>query len=537
MPTIARGSLRSIGVRSIRISRTISNAVSCAPDGSERVVHLESEVQGIDPGRDGSQRIEVRGTLQDVTEQHHAQARIRELAFFDAITGLPNRKLFVEHLNHALALAKRSQRPAAVLFIDLDRFKLVNESYGHHTGDALLKQVAERFDDCLRRCDVIARDLQNNAPVGESTGALARLGGDEFVVLLTNMQRAENAATVAQRLLSALADPFTIEDIKMYVTASIGISTYPNDADDAAALLKQAGTAADAAKRESRSGFRFFTAGMQAQAVWRLGIEARLRRGIERGEFILHYQPLLDASDERLVGLEALVRWNEPERGLVSPAEFIPIAEETGLIVALGEWVLAAACRDLRRLHEHTSDTPFMSVNLSAAQLRHPGLLAMVRGAISQTGIAPEHLELELTESMLMGNTQQSLALLHELRDIGLGLAIDDFGTGYSSLSYLKQLPIQVLKIDRCFVNDIVTNASDAAIVGGTTQLAHSLGLTVVAEGVEHRDQRDRLREYGCDRLQGFYYSRPLAFPAILEWILARSPTRSPKRWRRFNDA
>ena len=492
-------------------------------DGEERAIRLNWEIQ--DDGQEvGSV---LRGTLQDVTEQHRAQRRIRELAFFDSVTGLPNRVLLTEHLERAIERARRTKNPAALLFIDLDHFKLVNDSWGHEAGDTLLRHVAARFGGCLRRCDLVFEPC-GGGDEGSAENTLARLGGDEFVILLSELRRAEDATLVAQRVLDALTHPFDIDGNELYVTASIGISIYPQDGEDAATLLKGADTAMYATKRESRNGFRMFTSAMHQRSRERLQIETRLRQALERDEFEIHYQPLVSARDGGPISMEALVRWNDPDRGLVGPGGFITVAEETGLIVPLGAQVLAKACRDILRLNESLDTALSVSVNLSAVQLRDPGLLRTVDDALESTGLASARLELELTESMLMGNTEESLALLHALRGRGVALSIDDFGTGYSSLRYMKRLPIGTLKIDRCFVTDIASDRDDAAIVRGTVQLAHSLGLTVVAEGVETDEQRDLLIACGCDKLQGYRFSKPLPFDDAVAWIARRRPHAPP---------
>ena len=479
------------------------------------VVHQHTEVQSDEAGR----AVALRGTLQDVTERRNAEARIRELAYFDTITGLPNRTLFVEHLEQALEQGKRNRRHLSVLFIDLDRFKRVNDSFGHSVGDLLLHQVSTRLTESLRRCDVLSRNVALPYAGQGRSNTLARLGGDEFVVLLSEIRRPEDASTVARRIMNALDEPFIVEGSQIYVTASIGISTYPGDGDDADKLLKSADAAMYQVKSEGRSGFRFYTPETNSRAFERLSLETNLRRALERDEFSVHYQPRVDAPSERVVGMEALVRWNHPDLGLVSPAEFIPIAEETGLIIPLGEWVIATACRQTEEWRRAGLAGLRLSVNLSAVQFRGSSLLATVENALSIAQLDAASLELELTESMLIGDAEKGIGLMQSLREMGLSLSIDDFGTGYSSLGHLKRFPIQCLKIDRYFIRDIVSDRDDAALVRGVIHLAHSLGLKVVIEGVEDSEQRDCVSEYGCDEIQGYFYAQPLPAAEFASWV------------------
>lgn len=482
------------------------------PNKIEITVHQDTEL--ITDGSGNTAR--VLGTIQDITERRKAETRIRELAYYDNVTGLPNRVLLTEHLNQALSAAKRHERSLAILFIDLDRFKRINDTWGHTVGDELLRQVAGRLTECIRECDIMARSVFTTKPVHGNT--VARLGGDEFVVLLAELVHVEDAAIVARRIIDTLSGPFSVQQTDVYVTASIGISAYPTDGEDADVLLKQADGAMYEAKAEGRNGYHFYTARIQARAFERLSMEAGLRRALEHEQFILHYQPKVDIQAGSVVGMEALVRWESPEMGMVSPADFIPIAEENGLIIPLGEWVLDEACAQTKAWQAEGLESLCVSVNLSVAQLHHD-LLGIVSRSLSKHALDANLLELELTESLLMDDVDANIRLLCELRAIGVRLSIDDFGTGYSSLKYLKRFPINTLKIDRSFIRDIETNEDDALIVKGAIDLAHSLRLRVVAEGVENPEQRNLLHDYGCDEIQGFYYSRPLPSDEFVAWV------------------
>ncbi|MGE0482586.1 MAG: putative bifunctional diguanylate cyclase/phosphodiesterase [Gammaproteobacteria bacterium] len=482
-----------------------------ARDGATLHVHQETEFQHDDSGRPRF----AFGTFQDVTEARLSEARIRELAFFDPVTGLPNRVYFMERLTEVLAMARRSQRCMALMFVDLDQFKRVNDSWGHHAGDELLRQVSQRLSESLRRCDV----LMHNSNADERP--LARLGGDEFVVLLSEIRRADDAAIVARRLLQELKRPFDIGETEVYVSGSIGISTYPDDGLDEETLLRHADIAMYRVKEEGRNGFRFFEADMNSRAIARLNMETSLWRALERDEFLLHYQPKIDAASGTVTGAEALVRWYHPDIGLISPGEFIPVAEETGLVAPLGTWVIQQACRQIAAW-QADGQAPFkVSVNLSAAQFAQDGLVDTIEAAVRAAGISPRMLQLELTESMLMEDVERHIRALEALRALGIEIAIDDFGTGYSSLAYLRRLPIDCVKIDRAFVREIARDRRDAAVVRGAIALAHSLDLTVVAEGVEDAGQLDLLRRFGCDEIQGYHFSPALAPAEFLAWRAA----------------
>jgi diguanylate cyclase (GGDEF)-like protein/PAS domain S-box-containing protein len=459
------------------------------PDGTLRHVQVRAYVV-----RDGLGRhVRRAGVAQDVTERREQAERIERLAYHDALTGLPNRAMLMDRLGQALAHAQRRQHQLAVVFIDLDRFKLVNDSLGHAAGDALLQEVARRLRATLREEDTVAR-----------------VGGDEFQVVLDEIDGPADAAHVAEKLMRVLGEPFTLEGQELHVTASLGLSLYPRDGARGDLLLKYADTALYEAKGEGRNAYRFFSPEMNAQAHGRLRMENDLRRAIERDELELHYQPQLDLASGAVCAVEALLRWHHPRKGLILPNAFIPLAEETGLIVPLGEWVLEQACRQAAQWQREGVGPLRVAVNISARQLLRPGLDSAVRQALAESGLEPRCLELELTESSVMHDPAHAQGVLHALRELGVLLSIDDFGTGYSSLAYLKRLPLDRLKIDRSFIGGIPQDGDDAAIVETIIVMTHKLGLRVIAEGVETQEQRAQLLRQGCDEVQGFLWARPV---------------------------
>ncbi len=420
--------------------------------------------------------------------------RLNYLANYDSLTGLPSRPLLLDRLNQELA--HRPVSAFALLFVGIDHFKKINDSLGHNSGDQLLKQLAIRFADSLREGDTVAH-----------------LGGDEFVWIMVNMPSEEDASVLAQKILKLGAEPFIIDGRELFVTCSIGIALSTNDGKDAETLMMNASAALYRAKDQGHNNAQFCTAEMNAKALQRLTLESKLRHALEHSEFQVHYQPKLSLANGQVVGAEALVRWLHPEMGMISPADFIPLAEETGLIVPLGEWVLNNACQQMRRWLDAGLAVPPVAVNLSARQFRQENLVQMVRQALHTHQLEAKLLALEITESAAMHDVEQTISILHELKAIGIKLSLDDFGTGYSSLSYLKRFPIDQLKIDKAFVNDIITNPDDAAICIAIIGIAHNLKMTVIAEGVETEDQMNFLRQQRCDEMQGYYFSRPL--PAV----------------------
>ncbi|TGE34220.1 EAL domain-containing protein [Desulfosporosinus sp. Sb-LF] len=433
----------------------------------------------------------------------YKRALMKELAYqahHDALTGLPNRLLFTEHLNQALARARRKKGKLAVMYLDLDRFKLINDSMGHNLGDLLLKNVAERVRQTLRE--------------GET---LARQGGDEFLILLPEIQNEQEVVAVSDRILRVFTNPIMLEDNEVYMSTSIGISLYPNDGDDRETLLKQADTAMYYAKEKGRNNYQFFTTGLNIKANDRLSTENSLRKALARGEFVLHYQPQVDLESGLIVGLEALIRWNSTERGIISPLSFIPIAEETGLIVPIGEWVLRTACA--QNMAWRRQGYPFlrMAVNISARQFREPNFIKLVSGILQETGMDPQWLELEITESIAMENGETSVDMLNRFKELGIRISIDDFGTGFSSLNYLRRMPIDTLKIDQSFVQDISTGENGEEVVTAIIQLAKNLRLKVIAEGVETATQCSFLKGKRCDEMQGYLFSQAVTSQELEE--------------------
>ena len=447
------------------------------------------------------------GAFVDISERKASEERIRHLALHDALTSLPNRFSLNEQLTQTLAFAHRNGKQLALMMIDLDRFKYINDTLGHQTGDKLLVQVAQRLIQSVRSSDIVAR-----------------LGGDEFVVVLAGIDSPADAAHVADKIATAVAAPYQIDDIALRTSPSIGICIYPDDATESGDLLKKADMAMYHAKSKGRNNYQFFTDDMHLAAVTRMAMENDLRTGIEQRQFVLHYQPQLDLRTGRLVGVEALVRWRHPARGLVPPMDFIPIAEETGLILPLGHWVMAEACRQLQEWRTKGIAHIRMSVNLSASQFLDKELPGRIRSILAETGLAAGYLDLEVTESMSMAAPSETIAMMQALTADGLSLAIDDFGTGYSSLAYLKLFPIGTLKIDRSFVKDIETDPNDADICDVTVLLAHKLGLDVVAEGVETEAQLKYLLSIGCEKIQGYLISKPLPAAEAEDFIRNRPP-------------
>ena len=455
----------------------------------------------------------LRRTMQAFESVRKSKREIHHLAFYDALTNLPNRRLFADRLQQAVESARRNDHLMGILFIDIDNFKRINDSFGHSIGDRLLRTVAGQLLACLRRSDAVGREFN------EDYFSVARLGGDEFTVLLTSLEKAEDAARVAKRIIDAVSVPFILGDEEIVVTPSIGISVFPYDGDSVEELVKNADTAMFHAKETGKNNYQFYTNSMSATAFERLSMENALRKGLGNNEFEMYYQPKIALLNNRATGLEALVRWHHPDMGLVLPSEFIPLAEETGLIVPLGEWVLKTVCTQIKNWHSAGLDVMRVAVNLSACQFRQTMLSQQVRRILHETGIAPEWLELELTESVIMDDIQTSSTVLRQLKAMGVHISMDDFGTGYSSLSLLKRLPLDALKIDQSFVHDITTDADDAAIVDAVISLAHSLRMRVIAEGVETGEQLDFLRSRGCDEVQGYLYSRPLQAAGITAWL------------------
>lgn len=483
------------------------------PHGADFAVHLQAEAMFDDQ----LQALTIIGTAQDITDRKQSEREIYRLAYFDSLTGLANRVLFKDRLTQALAHAGRYHSTLAVLFLDLDRFKVINDTLGHNVGDLLLKQVAGRLSDSVRHSDSVSRSVDK-----EENHSLARLGGDEFTVLLTNLRDVQDAGTVARRIVEAMAKPFLIEGREIFVTISVGISIFPVDGESIDALLKNADSAMYYAKEKGRNNFQFYSNNLNAAANDRLNLEGELRHAVEREEFVVFYQPQIDLRGGEIVSVEALVRWQHPRRGLLRPEEFMQAALDTGLIRAIDEWVLRTACRHSQEWQQRGKIPVRISVNISNSLFHSDTLVSVVEQALGQMGLTPACLELELTESIVMRNVDASIAMLTTLRTMGVQLSIDDFGTGYSSLSYLHRLPINRVKIDQSFILEILTQARPPMIVRAIIAMAHSLNLFVLAEGVEQEVQRTTLIEEGCDYAQGHLFGRPM--PAD-EFVLMLQPT------------
>jgi PAS domain S-box-containing protein len=497
------------GILSKRIPCDIDHRL-VLPNGLDVTVNLQAEAVFDDQMKGFS----IVGTAQDITDRKQSEREIHRLAYFDSLTGLPNRVLFKDRLTQALLHARRYRTTLATLFLDLDRFKVINDTLGHNVGDLLLKSVAERLAESVRHSDSVCRSGGQ-----EENHSLARLGGDEFTVLLTNLREVQDAAKVARRILDSLAQSFSIEGREIFVTASVGIAIFPVDGDSVDALLKNADSAMYHAKEHGRNNVQFYSNTFNAAAHERFILEGELRHAIEREEFVVYYQPQVNLRTKEIIGAEALVRWQHPQRGLLSPAEFLPAAIDTGLIRAMDEWVLRVACRHNQAWQQCGRIPVRISVNISHSLFHGNTLLSVVEEVLSQTRLTPACLELELTESIVMRTVDTSIAMLTTLKAMGVLLSVDDFGTGYSSLSYLQRLPINVVKIDQSFIQEILTQARPAPIVRAIIAMAHSLNLLVLAEGVEQEAQRVLLLEQECDQAQGYLFGRPMpadAFAALL---------------------
>ncbi|MBK1723988.1 putative bifunctional diguanylate cyclase/phosphodiesterase [Thiocystis violacea] len=480
------------------------------PDGEERYLR-----QFVEPHQgDATRPLRLYGAVQDITRLREAEDHIHRLAYFDSLTGLPNRVFFLQFLEQTLKLIPRHQRPGALLFLDLDNFKQVNDTLGHPSGDLLLQSVAERLVGSLRAVDLVSR-----FEGVDERQHLARLGGDEFALLLPEINCSQDAARVATRILDALSAPFSLLGNDVVISPSIGITVFPEDGTGASDLLRNSDLAMYHAKRAGKNTFKFFDASLNQAALTRLRTENALRHALENAELRLHFQPQLDARTSQMQGLEALLRWHNPELGEISPMVFIPIAEETGLILSIGEWVMRSACQQLREWQAQGHRIQRVAVNVSACQFKDKTFTHQVERILAETGLDPSCLELELTESILMGHAEESIQTLHQLKALGVQLAIDDFGTGYSSLSYLKRFPIDRLKIDKSFIYNIENDRNNAAIAQAVIAMAATMSLHVTAEGVETLEQLQFLSARSCGEVQGFLFSKPVPVEEVPETI------------------
>ncbi len=440
--------------------------------------------------------------LEDITERKESEARIMHMAYYDNLTGLPNRRLLIDRLNQVMVRMQREKQLAVILFIDLDRFKFINDTLGHNTGDEVLRIIGGKLNNLCRKSD-----------------SVARLGGDEFIILLPEIARIEEVVQIVKRFLITLSEPLNVAGCKFSLSASIGISIYPNDGVDSETLIKNADAAMYKAKSEGRNNWQFYSSSMNESSFEWITMENKLRKAVEDGDFILHYQPQVDVHTKKVTGMEALIRWQDPDKGIIPPNVFIPVAEDTGLIIPIGEWVLRTACAQNKKWQDDGFRHFPVAVNISMRQFKQKDFVEIITGILNETGLDPGYLELELTESIIMSDAKATIKILHDLKELGLRLSIDDFGTGYSSLSYLKHMPIDTLKIDRSFVSDITLDENDFAICTAIIRMAKSLKIEVIAEGVETMEQFTLLSNLGCDKIQGYLISKPLLPEKINELL------------------
>jgi len=486
--------------------------------GQSRIVFHEVGVKYNDSGKP----ISLIGTIQDITDRKRAELKIQRLVNHDKVTGLPNRISLRKKLEKITTQKYSNDHLTAILTLDLDHFKRLNDTLGHNRGDELLRKITSRLILCIEEYenktdnDLSSTIIHKHKSSLENT--LAHFGGDEFVVMMDGIKAVEDAATMARKINAIISKPADINGDEISVTASIGISVFPEDGSDVDTLLKQSGTALYHAKREGRNCYKFFTARMNARAFERLSLEVNLRKALENDQFLLFYQPKVDAMSGQILGMEALIRWKHPELGMISPAEFIPVAEQTGLIVPMGQWIFEESCRFIKTLQEQGLSSLTIAINLSGLQFSQTNLLSTLSDTVKEAGINPQQIELEITESLIMNDVDQAIVTLNCFKDFGFSIAIDDFGTGYSSLAYLKKFPISTLKIDQSFVRGVHKDPDDRAIIQAVITLAHSLSLKVVAEGIEEKEQLSVLKEQGCDIIQGYYFSQPLCGEEFIEW-------------------
>ena len=489
-------------------------------DDSVRTVFQEAEVFVDSTGHPEK----MVGTLQDITSRKHTEDKIKTLAYYNKVTGLPNRTLLKRLLIRRLSLIHANQS-LAVLTLNLDRYKLITDSYGHGFGENLIRKVAIKLIRSIKESSYFSRRDPHHIFLQETRDkplTIAHCDGDEFVIVLPEIAEVDDAAMVARSINKALAEPFLISGQEIRITASIGISVHPLDSENTDTLLKHSATALYHAKRQGGNGYKFYTEKMNAKAFQRLSLETSLRKAIDENQFEIHYQPKLSLAGNRLIGMEALLRWQHPQLGLVTPGEFINVTEETGLIVPLGDWIFNTVCRQIKQWQDHGYTPMTVAINLSTVQLQQKDFHLRLSRILNKTGINPQLIELEITESMLMNNMDNTITMLKKLRTLGMQIALDDFGTGYSSLTYLKHFPVNTLKIDRSFIQHVTVDPDDASIVSGVIALAHNMGLMVVAEGIEEANQLAFLKQTGCDFGQGYFFSMPVNVETFTSNFLKR---------------
>jgi diguanylate cyclase (GGDEF)-like protein len=489
---------------------------------------LQVRITTLEPESGGQVIVQLRDTV----ERARTQEQLEQLANFDNLTGLPNRVLFRDRLNQAMVRANRTGQPLALMFLDLDRFKMVNDGLGHEVGDRLLQLVSQSLSQCLTSQDAVASQFD------DPPCTLSRLGGDEFTLIAERVGGAEDAAHIARRLLDALTTPFVIGDQEIVISASIGISMYPTDDVDIDTLIRHTDMAMYRSKSLGRGIYSFFSDDLTAAVTARMSLEGNLRRAVERQEFVLHFQPKAELRSGKVSGVEALLRWQRPGHGLVPPDRFVSVLEDTGMILPVGAWVIRAACKQLAVWDRMGLPPIRLAVNLSARQFRHLYLASLVQDSLRENDIDPKRLEIELTESLLMEDNENTQAMLDSFRRLGVRLAIDDFGTGHSSLSYLKRFSVDTLKIDRSFVQSLPDSSEDMAIAAAVIALGRSMKMSVVAEGVESQSQAQALRELGCDEIQGYLLGRPMPGADFAAWMVEHDRARTQKRARkRYSEA
>ncbi len=480
------------------------------PDGTQRHILNRGDIFF---NEDGVAEM-ILGAVQDVTQLKNAEEEIRLLAFYDSLTGLANRMLFMECLENEISTSKRRKNVFALLFLDLDQFKRINDTYGHHVGDMLLKNVSENLQKCIRSSDVATGPAGN-----DSSSLIARLGGDEFIVLLSDIKEPENAAIVARKILQAMPDSYVLDEREISVTSSIGISIFPADGQDVEELLKHADSAMYHAKQTGRNNYQFYKESLNKAVTERFSLEQDIVRGLEKGEFVLYYQPQIELSTRKIIGAEALIRWMHPQKGVIQPDQFIPIAEESGLIVDINKWVIQTACKQNKEWRQAGFASVRIAVNLSGYQLADQNIIEVIQKALQEADLDAKNLEVEITENILMQHSKDTIGIFEQMKDLKLRIALDDFGTGYSSLSYLTSFPVDIIKIDRSFIMGCTMLKNNRVIIKAIIAMGHSMGMKIVAEGIETEEQYELLKRYGTDEGQGFFFSTPVTEDRFAQFL------------------